>query len=295
MRDDLTEVGDYASFRKANEHGLVVLSMGLAYWMFKRKGRYGLCVRSEDAPAVIVQIGKFDAGNRFWPPRIETFREERTNFRALAIYALVLTTFFLAQQPFEDWFVSRGAVIPVAIYGYGEWWRTVTALTLHADSAHLVANLLGGAFFGFFVNRCLNAGLGWFLILLSGMVGNAISAAISYPFPHRSIGASTAVFGALGILAGFAVASMKRSRWGLSRRFRAIPLLGALALLALLGTGDVRTDVVAHICGFSAGLLLGGVGTGLNRMLPKVPLVQTAFFVASLLLLAAAWIAAARA
>ncbi|MEE8302585.1 MAG: rhomboid family intramembrane serine protease, partial [Candidatus Tectomicrobia bacterium] len=54
----------------------------------------------------------------------------------------------------------------------GQWWRTITALTLHADLAHILANSLFGAVFGLFVGRYLGSGFGWLLVLLAGALGN---------------------------------------------------------------------------------------------------------------------------
>ena len=50
----------------------------------------------------------------------------------------------------------------------GQWWRTVTALTLHGDLGHLMGNSLFGAVFGMFAGRHLGSGLAWLLVLLCG-------------------------------------------------------------------------------------------------------------------------------
>ena len=44
-----------------------------------------------------------------------------------------------------------------------------------------------------------------------------------------------------------------RGRWTL----RGATLIGALVLLALLGTGDAKTDIEAHALGFAFGALMG--------------------------------------
>ena len=75
---------------------------------------------------------------------------------------------------------------------------------------------------------------------------------------HRAIGASTAVFAALGLLSGFVWRGklMAQDRWP----YRLGPIVGGLALLAYTGTGDENTDIGAHlagfVCGFAAGMLL---------------------------------------
>ena len=75
---------------------------------------------------------------------------------------------------------------------------------------------------------------------------------------HRSIGASTAVFAALGLTAGYVWRAklMAQDRWP----YRLGPIVGGLALLMYTGTGDENTDIGAHlmgfVCGFGGGILL---------------------------------------
>ena len=84
----------------------------------------------------------------------------------------------------------------------GEWWRAVTALTLHIELDHLGGNLAFGAFFGYFIGRYLGAGVGWLAVLLAAAGANVLNAWVQSP-AHRSIGASTAVFAALGLLVAY--------------------------------------------------------------------------------------------
>jgi len=82
----------------------------------------------------------------------------------------------------------------------GELWRAVTALTLHADLAHLLANIGFGALFGGLAARVYGAGCGWLLILVAAVAANAVNG-LTMPAGRASLGASTAVFAALGTLA----------------------------------------------------------------------------------------------
>lgn len=134
----------------------------------------------------------------------------------------------------------------------GQWWRLVTALTLHADLTHLLSNLTIGGVFIILLCRELGSGLAWSLLLTSGIFGNLLNAWIQSP-SHRSVGASTAVFGAVGLLAAI---SMVRYRHQLQRRWF-VPIASGLALLALLGTEGKNTDLGAHLFGFGSGALLG--------------------------------------
>lgn len=86
----------------------------------------------------------------------------------------------------------------------------------------------------------------------AGIFGNLVNAWL-HPASHTSIGASTAVFGAVGILAAITMTRYRHHR----RRRRMIPFAAALALLAELGTAGEHTDLGAHLFGFLSGLLLG--------------------------------------
>jgi membrane associated rhomboid family serine protease len=134
----------------------------------------------------------------------------------------------------------------------GQWWLCITALTLHVDVLHLVSNLTIGGVFIMLLCRELGSGLAWGLLLGSGACGNLLNALVQSP-SHRSVGASTAVFGAVGILAAI---SMVRFRNNLQRRWF-IPVAAGLALLAILGTEGKHTDLGAHLFGFSFGVLFG--------------------------------------
>jgi membrane associated rhomboid family serine protease len=73
---------------------------------------------------------------------------------------------------------------------------------------------------------------------------------------HRSVGFSTAVFGAIGILGGLAFVDARRHVK--PRRPAWTALAGTLALLGLLGMSEKGSvDVLAHVFGAGAGLGLG--------------------------------------
>lgn len=143
----------------------------------------------------------------------------------------------------------------------GQWWRLVTALTLHADVPHVLGNAVFGGLFAGLLCRRVGSGVGWLLILVAGMAGNGFNAFVAAS-SHASLGFSTSLFGAAGALAGLHLYPRGLRRGGLSRTFA--PLAAALGILAMLGTGgdDVGTvDLGAHLFGLAAGLALG-IGTG---------------------------------
>jgi membrane associated rhomboid family serine protease len=159
-----------------------------------------------------------------------------------------------------DW-LSAGALDAGAA---GEWWRAVTALTLHVDQEHLLGNLLFGVMAGMGAARLLGPGVAWSSILAAGALANYAEMLIAPPM-HRAVGASTAVFAALGLLAGLAwrqrVARSGR-RWHLWA-----PLIAGVCLLTLLGAGTPHVDVLGHTLGFIFGVAAGWLyaRTGLPR------------------------------
>lgn len=210
--------------------------------------------------------------------------------RGVAGYALVVVLVALAVTNLafdRDWLAAGG--IDGAAMRAGEWWRALTALTLHADVAHLAANVFFGGLFGGFSGRYLGSGVAWLLILLAGAAGNIVNVLVLGP-GHRAIGASTAVFAALGLLGSLGWAGRRRSVQG--RLYRFGPIVAALALLAFTGSGGERTDVGAHLWGFAAGLGAGWLAAFIPRAVLLRAAVQGAAGLLAVGALAAAWVLA---
>jgi rhomboid protease GluP len=205
-------------------------------------------------------------------------------------WVLVLIAVFTLQSRHVfaiDW-VGLGRLDVGAIRS-GEWWRAITALTLHVDAPHLMANIGFGAVFGTLLARAIGGGLTGFMILIGGAAGNLMNVAVQRP-EHTAIGASTAVFAALGLYAAYLWTGRRLIRNSWARRLA--PVVGAVLLLAWFGTGDERTDIVAHLTGFMAGFRIGAL---LGSMLqPGEPGTVTQWILgaSSLAIVAAAWVLA---
>ena len=227
-----------------------------------------LWVGSADVAAANDELDKYDRENR--PSDRVQRRTETVDSGWLGVLGYLLVIWGLpslegARTFGWDW---RGiGAMDAAQVAAGEWWRTVTALTLHGDIAHLVANSLFGAVFGLFVGRYLGSGLGWLLVLLAGASGNLVNALVQ-PAGFRSVGASTATFAALSLVGAFVWRRGYLRGWDWRRRFA--PVFGGIALLAYTGFGGENTDVLAHVFGFASGLLIGLVVGGVDvRRLPE--------------------------
>lgn len=159
----------------------------------------------------------------------------------------------------HDW-LAAGRMDGVGLRD-GEWWRSITALTLHGDLKHIVGNMVFGAFFGILAGGLIGPGIAWLSILVSAALANTLNAFL-LDEAHRAIGASTAVFAALGLVSGFVWRSklMAQEKWA----WRLGPVVGGLALLAYTGTGGPNTDVGAHLAGFVCGFGSGMIVTRLK-------------------------------
>ncbi|MDR3579424.1 MAG: rhomboid family intramembrane serine protease [Oryzomonas sp.] len=240
------------------------------------------------------ELRLFEEENRNWPPEAPPVHPLAENTLATLSVLVLLATFHnltriddtLFSFSRQDW-IGLGNAQAARILD-GEWWRVVTALTLHADSLHLVSNLAIGGIFVVFLCRELGSGLAWSLLLGAGALGNLANAYVQPP-GHSSVGASTTVFGAVGILAAL---SLVHYRQQLQRRWP-LPVSSALALLALLGTEGKNTDLGAHLFGFLFGTCLGLItGYVLERYGRPGRLLNALLALFSAVVVVAAWWAA---
>lgn len=186
-----------------------------------------------------------------------------------------------------DW-IEAGALTP-SVTSTGEGWRVITALSLHADVGHLLGNLAFGGLFGFFAAQLIGPGTAWLSVLLGGALGNWVDSLLMRA-GHVTIGASTAVFATLGMVAAYA---FKRHTGGAPRwAHRWAPIVVAVALLAFTGTAGERTDVLAHLTGFASGALIGLLHAldSTRRVLEKIPQWLSGALACALLL--GAWVCA---
>ena len=257
---DLVEAGTYASVSSGLEHSLVVLAMGEACWLVPAEQGHRLLVEPAAAPAVREQLQRFDQESRHWPPRsvLDPPRSATLPLTGPLVWAASVLAAFRGQASHPEW-VTAGALDAQALWVGGEWWRVMTALWLHADVAHVVANVVSGLFLFGLVLATFGRARGAGLLLGAAALGNLAAAGLHAAETYRSIGASTAVFAALGLLTGRAVLTVARGGRPVRWRVLGLPLAAGLTLLALWGSGDVRVDVLAHATGFLAGLILGAL------------------------------------
>lgn len=283
------EVVYRSGLQNCTAYGLALESAGIRYSIEFRDGDYAIVVATADAPRARQELDAYAGEN---PPVAPPVFDERvlpahTGWIGAFAYVAVLAVFTALQHNnvFSSNWLPAGRN-NAGLVRDGELWRVFTALTLHADVAHLVSNMLIGGLIGLFVGQVMGSGRAWLCILLCGAAGNLLSAMLRPP-GHSSIGASTAVFAALGILAGQTWSERQRLRGGTLAKLA--PIVGGVILLSYLGTDGERTDVLSHVTGFCCGMLLGAIYPRLGERIAFSTAAQTAMGIGAIALLALSW------
>lgn len=268
------DAGVYGTHAEGLEHGLVVLAMGAVCWLVETEDGHHLRVVPGALDAVRHQLACFDRESVGWPP--VTIRDVASPARRVPLSPLlwVLGVFaaFWAQGRWSG--MTEAALLDSGrVFGQGEWWRAFSALWLHGDLDHLISNAGSGLLAFSAVAMTFGTAAGWRWLLLSAVAGNLAAVALHHDDAYRSLGASTAVFAALGLLTGRAFhvqlrAGAARRSWG---RAWWGPLATGVVVLGLFGAGGVDIDVLAHATGFGAGLVAGFIAGGRATRRPDGP------------------------
>ncbi len=275
------------------DYSLVLSAVGIEHQVNRRAG--AIFARRNNSLQAMTELQAFREENRSWPtptvrppPFVRSGNSANLFMLGMLILFYMLTGPWLANNP---WF-RAGAVNSEAILEQGQWWRLVTALTLHADQMHLVGNCVIGGFMTQLLCKSVGSGTAWFSLLLAGLLGNLLNTVFRSD-PHYSVGFSTAIFATIGILCGRQFVSP-----GTLLRQLLLPLGAGVSLLAMLGSSNEngRTDLGAHLFGLLCGLIFG-LFLQFFRLdqQGERKTIQHLLFAAALALLALGWLLAIRA
>jgi len=289
VTDDLRVVFESPNRRSCADRALVLSAAHIPHQLVDDGPACAIVVPAEYSAAAAEQIRLYDEENPPVRPRPVRRIEYHDALPGIFGYVVILclVTGLAGYSVFgQDWLAAGR--IDGELIREGEWWRTITALTLHSGLRHLLGNLVFGVFFGIFAGRLLGSGIAWLVIVVAAAAGGAANTLL-LDSAHRSIGASTAVFASLGLIAGYVWRGklMAQDRW--STRYG--PIVGGLALLMFTGTGDENTDVGAHLLGFAAGFAAGMLLTFV-RKLPTGVRPQLVAGAVAVLLVVVSWIVA---
>lgn len=289
MSDGWQIVFESPSRHACSERGLVLHSVGIPYEVVGDGTRCMLVVPAADVEKAKFELWEYQQENRPRPPPAPRFAlQEHNAIPGVLAYTLVVSfvAWLAGEAVFNRDWLAAGRVDGVLIRN-GEWWRTITALTLHSGLKHLAGNLVFGVGFGLAAGRLVGSGVAWFTIVVASSVANFLNTLLLVS-SHKAIGASTAVFAALGLVSGFVWRArlMAQDRW----TYRLGPIIAGIALLAYTGTGDANTDIGAHLAGFACGFGGGLLLVNLHRWLDSTK-VQAAAGASALAIIVLAWIA----
>ena len=271
------------------EMRLVLNSIGLPAQVAHQRNRWQLRVAEGQRDQAVAELTGYEQDERdvTVAKTAERVALDKGTIEGVMVFILVIATCSVL-----NWYAPAGAMMSEAgqvdagLVQNGEWWRTVTALTLHSDWTHLLSNMVFGALFGILAGRWLGGGIAWLLIVAGGALGNLINS-YCHDATHLSIGASTAVFAALGIAVANALRPSLKKHTRAMRQWS--PLIAGGVLLSMMGTGGEQTDVGAHVAGFVAGLIGGWLSSYLPHRWLTNPSNQSLAGLAAVCVVAFSW------
>ena len=239
------------TYRQIRDYSLVLLSQGIVHRLERSpEGPFEIFVKPEHEPRAKLQLELYRREN---PPKEEN--------PPLPLSVSVQPAWVLLAPVVCTLLDFSGKVTRMHSAGisdadkilHGEWWRTITALSLHGDARHLASNLLSGYIvLNLMAFRIPLARMVPFLAISSAIANFFVALTVQTDF--RSLGFSTFVFAAIGALSVIEFRLMPKETHGMLRRFA--PLCAAASLAVFLGIGE-NADVLGHAYGFIAGLFCG--------------------------------------
>ena len=238
------------TFRQIRDDSLVLLSQGISHRLLRSiEGPFLIFVLPEHEDRSRVQLALYRKEN---PPKEEN-PPIPLSFSLQPLWVLIAPlTFTLIDFSDKVNFHSHG-ISDAGKVLKGEWWRALTAQTLHGDTRHLASNILCGYIvMNMITFRIPLLRLAPFIAVAAAIANICVSLTVKTDF--RSLGFSTFVFAAIGCLSMIEFRLMPKETHGLLRRFA--PLCGATSLAVFLGLGE-NADILGHAYGFIAGLFCG--------------------------------------
>jgi rhomboid protease GluP len=273
---------------QAETYALVLSSAGIWHRITRGDQGWDLWVRDGDCEKALNAIQQYLDEEQDLEPTDESLAHEYPKtFAGLwgSVILLACHVAFTIGHRHEDFIRAYGSSAFQILHG--QWYRAVTSLMIHANALHLAGNMVGIALFGTAVCTTMGWGVGWLMILATGIFGN-LANALLFRAGHLSVGASTAVFGAIGILAAHQFSKKSKFRGHGMRAW--VPLAAGLALLGMLSSGE-HVDVTAHLFGFVSGTILGALhAVFFTTPIPKP--YQTGCLVVALAILVVSWVRA---
>ena len=174
---------------------------------------------------------------------------------ALNIVVYIFSAFFSQSLTNMDLqtLVEMGALYGPYMLQQEQWWRLGTAMFLHGGMTHLLMNMFSLYLIGRGAETYFDAKSYISIYLFSGLIGGLVSL---YVHPASvGVGASGAIFGVFGALAGFFLANKEHMEAHTKAFMKDFSIIIGINLV--IGFSIESVDVSAHIGGLVIGLIGG--------------------------------------
>lgn len=194
---------------------------------------------------------------------LKTYISKKPPHPSLLAPLLIWGFWILMSLAFWENWGGFGELLPVSgasLFERAEYWRALSAVFIHGDLEHLLANTLFFVIFGYLLYAYFGALLFPVLTLAGAVLTNVIT--VYYYPPHVNlVGASGWVY----LLAGtwltlFVLIDRRLTVTGRTLRFLAVSLV-----LLVPETFKEQVSYLAHGVGFGIGILIGALYFYLNR------------------------------
>ncbi|EIF51103.1 hypothetical protein SULAR_07038 [Sulfurovum sp. AR] len=183
----------------------------------------------------------------------------RLTYILLASSSVVYLFSALLSQSLSDMdmqvLVDMGALFGPLTVLKGEWWRLLTAMFLHGGMTHLLMNMFSLYLVGRGAEMYFDTKSYLSIYFFSGIIGGLVSLYI-HPV-SVGVGASGAIFGVFGALAGFFLAHREKIASHTKAFMKDFSIIIAINLV--IGFSIPSIDVSAHIGGLIVGFIGGFV------------------------------------
>jgi membrane associated rhomboid family serine protease len=213
---------------------------------------WGVLVEPREYDRALAHLKQYQLENRGWPWKQPLPEAGRLfHWGALGWSAAMAALYYWSAVRFPG--IREAGILDSQKVRQGQWWRLWTAITLHQNGLHLLANATTGFILMGLAMARYGAGVALLAAFVAGAAGN-VASLLSYAQPHQSLGASGMVTGALGLITAQSFPFWRKYPFGRRLFFRAFA--AGVLILALIGFSP-EADIAAHVGGFLAGAVLG--------------------------------------
>jgi len=183
---------------------------------------------------------------------IEKFKESPLTY-GLMVMCIIVFLIPLLNSAWDSPLYMFGVLHGYSVVVKGELYRLFTSLFMHADAMHIVMNMLSLYMVGTMVEKLFSKVAYLSIYFVSALFGSFAS--IYMHLGGQAVGASGAIFGLFGALAGFAFVhrnTMRHQFMSFMKNFGVILLINLV-----IGFAFPNIDVSAHVGGLIAGIVGG--------------------------------------